>query len=329
MTITLNQMRKRLEANNPELHDTNLLLIKSLMDRVRNKPFWIWDKEEHKQADIDNNGDCCFNHVIGLPVKDYERPLYPWQKKIVDALDKSKYVYLLKAAGTGVSEITLRYMAYLCLRGDDTYKNAQMSVITGPRVELSIGLIARMKHLFEPTGIFFNTMKTIIDLNGCIIEAFPSHHLDAMRGLSNLKFIMADEAEFWPENQITDVMTIIERYIGKSNPKIVLISTPYKPGGLMESIHKDPHSIYNKIYLPYTVGLGTIFSQEDIAEAQQSASFQREYNLQFSGGLGSLLNVTDLDKCKQLGSLVGTSEQSRNNAEIMQQSLKAVGLDLG
>jgi hypothetical protein len=37
---------------------------------LKDKPFWIWNIEEHKQEDIRTNGDCCFNHIIGLPQKD-------------------------------------------------------------------------------------------------------------------------------------------------------------------------------------------------------------------------------------------------------------------
>jgi hypothetical protein len=40
-----------------------------LLQRLRDKPFWIWNKEQHKQADIRTKGDCCFNHIIGLPQK--------------------------------------------------------------------------------------------------------------------------------------------------------------------------------------------------------------------------------------------------------------------
>jgi hypothetical protein len=38
---------------------------KELFQRLQNKPFWIWDKEEHKQEDMKTNGDCCLNHIIG------------------------------------------------------------------------------------------------------------------------------------------------------------------------------------------------------------------------------------------------------------------------
>jgi hypothetical protein len=48
-----------------------------LFERLRSKPFWIWDVAEHKQEDIKTNGDCCFNHIIGLPQKDgNDKPLY-------------------------------------------------------------------------------------------------------------------------------------------------------------------------------------------------------------------------------------------------------------
>ncbi|CAN5431025.1 hypothetical protein BH18THE2_BH18THE2_39800 [soil metagenome] len=40
-----------------------------LLQRLRDKPFWIWDQKEHRQEDIKTKGDCCFNHLIGLPRK--------------------------------------------------------------------------------------------------------------------------------------------------------------------------------------------------------------------------------------------------------------------
>jgi hypothetical protein len=50
---------------------------KELFQRLQDKPFWIWDITEHKQEDIRTNGDCCFNHIIGLHSKDtVDKPLY-------------------------------------------------------------------------------------------------------------------------------------------------------------------------------------------------------------------------------------------------------------
>jgi hypothetical protein len=62
-------------------------------------------------------------------------------------------------------------MAWLCLK-DDTYRNSQMCVVTGPNIDIAIKLIKRMKMLFEPKlGITFNSKETVIELNGCTIEA--------------------------------------------------------------------------------------------------------------------------------------------------------------
>jgi hypothetical protein len=50
---------------------------KELFRRLQGIPFWIWNIEEHKQEDIRTDGDCCFNHMIGLPQKDgYDKLLY-------------------------------------------------------------------------------------------------------------------------------------------------------------------------------------------------------------------------------------------------------------
>ena len=73
-----------------------------------------------------------------------------------------------------------------------------MCIVTGPRIELSITLIDRMKGLFR--NIFqmqFDSKETVIELNGVHIEAYPSHHLDSMRGLTNVSFIYLDEADFF------------------------------------------------------------------------------------------------------------------------------------
>jgi hypothetical protein len=53
-------------------------------DRLKDKPFWIWNVEQHKAEDRYTKGDCCFNHIIGLPTKGgLERPLYDYQKIVL------------------------------------------------------------------------------------------------------------------------------------------------------------------------------------------------------------------------------------------------------
>ena len=99
--------------------------------------------------------------------------------------------------------------------------------------------------------------ETVIELNGCSIEAYPSNHLDSYRALTNPKFILLDEADMFRKSDQLDVRHVSERYIGKSNPYIVMVSTPNAPGGLFEKIEKEPENtcIYKRLFLDYTYGL--------------------------------------------------------------------------
>jgi hypothetical protein len=51
-----------------------------LLERLEDKPFWIWDPKQHKQEDIKTKGDCCFNHIISLPRKDgIEKSIFDYE----------------------------------------------------------------------------------------------------------------------------------------------------------------------------------------------------------------------------------------------------------
>ncbi len=57
------------------------------LQRLRDKPFWIWDQTRHKEKDRANKGDCCFNHIIGLPRKDgIEKSIFDYEKLLYDSL---------------------------------------------------------------------------------------------------------------------------------------------------------------------------------------------------------------------------------------------------
>jgi hypothetical protein len=114
-------------------------------------------------------------------------------------------------------------MAWLCLK-DDAYRNSQMCIVTGPNQDIAIKLIKRMKGLFEPHNITFANKETVLELNGCTVEAFPSNHLDAYRALDNPKFILLDEADFFRKSEQGDVRHVSERYIAKADPYIVMVT---------------------------------------------------------------------------------------------------------
>ena len=196
----------------------------------------------------------------------------------------------------------LRLMAWLCLRNDD-YRNSQMCIVTGPNQDIAIKLIKRMKGLFEhKLGVTFANKETVLELNGCSIEAYPSNHLDAYRALDNPKFILLDEADFFRKSE-QDVRHVSERYIAKSDPFIVMVSTPYAPDGLFDSIEKEPEDscIYKRILLDYTYGLDKIYTRQEIEKAKISPSFEREYNLKYLGGIGIIFHTIDIDAAIEKG----------------------------
>jgi hypothetical protein len=81
-------------------------------------------------------------------------------------------LWVKKATGLGVTELFLRFMAWLCTRNND-YQNSQMCIVTGTNQDIAIKLIKRMKGLFESKlGITFDTKETVLELNGCSIEAY-------------------------------------------------------------------------------------------------------------------------------------------------------------
>jgi hypothetical protein len=91
-----------------------------------------------------------------------------------------------------------------------------------------------------------------------------------MGGLPNVSFILLDEADFFPPGQQQDARDVSERYIAKSNPYIVMVSTPNAPDGLFGRIEKEEEEtcIYKRLFLDYTYGLGKIYTREEIVKGQ-------------------------------------------------------------
>jgi hypothetical protein len=180
-----------------------------------------------------------------------------------------------------------------------------------------------MKSLFErKLGLTFANKETVLELNGCRIEAYPSNHIDAYRALDNPKFILLDEADFFRKGEQEDVRHVSERYIAKSDPYIVMVSTPNAPDGLFEHIEKEDEEtcLYKRLLLDYTYGLGKIYTQEEIDKAKASPSFEREYNLKYLGLIGNVFHTKDIEAAIQKGT--GYSPDQINDY-----SQKSMGID--
>ena len=111
--MTFKELSKRINNNSNDMPQQQT----KLFDICKDKPFWIWDSEQHKQEDIRTKGECCFNHIIGLPTKNREeKPLFDYEKLLYDSLFnieyyntlkhtfKHKHLWVKKSTGLGVTE---------------------------------------------------------------------------------------------------------------------------------------------------------------------------------------------------------------------------------
>ena len=274
-----------------------------------------------------------------MPQKDgIAKPLFDYEKILFDSLlgqqrfpstggnreFQDKHLWVLKSTGLGITEFFLRLLGWLCTK-DDLFKGAQACIVTGPNIDIAIKLIKRLKAIFESKlGIIFDNKETVLELNGCQIEAYPSNHIDSFRALANPKFIFIDEGDFFRKGEQDDVRFVSERYIGKSDPYIVLVSTPNRPGSLFDTIEKEPEStcIYKRLKMDYTYGLDKIYSKEEIAKTRQSPSFSREYDLQYLGLIGNTFHTKDIDRAVELG-------KKYNPNRVVVEANKVLGLDPG
>ena len=110
-----------------------------------------------------------------------------------------------------------------------------------------------------------------------------------------------------------------ERYIAKSDPFIVMVSTPNAPGGLFERIEKEPFEtcIYKKMFLDYTYGLGKIYTEEEIDKARLSPSFEREYCLKYQGLIGNIFSWSSIEN---------TLKIHYNPSQIIPEAPKSIGV---
>lgn len=203
-----------------------------VLQLLKDKPFWIWNEEQHAKEFIKTIGQCCFNDIVGRPLKDgKEYPLFDYEKLLYDSLltnegtFKDKHLRVKKATGLGITEFMLRVMAWLCTVSEkQVARNSQTCIVTRPNIDIAIKFITRLKNIFErKLGLIFSNKETVLELNGCRIEAYPSNHIDSFRALDNPKFILLDESDFWRKSEIDNVRHVSERYIGKSGPYLVRV----------------------------------------------------------------------------------------------------------
>ncbi len=241
-----------------------------------------------------------FNEKIGMPINvktKQHTKIYQYEDDLINDILKYKMVWVKKATGLGITEIINRFIAWTCTK-DDIFKDNQVDVsvviFTGTRTRLAVQIIERIKNLFADH--IFEERETVGYINGAKIESFPSSSTETARGLSPF-IVFIDEGDFFEKNEQEEARTTAERYIIKTHPYIIFVSTPNLPGGLFERMEKEDPSMYHKVFLPYHIGLRDgMYTEEEIVEGKKSPSFEREYNLQYGVGVGDIFNSELVDE---------------------------------
>jgi hypothetical protein len=87
--LTFKDIKRKISLYQQEAYQQNY----KLFERLEDKPIWIWNSRSHRQEDAKTNGDCCFNHIIGLPKKENkENPFYDYEKMIFDISRSQAYL---------------------------------------------------------------------------------------------------------------------------------------------------------------------------------------------------------------------------------------------
>ena len=107
-----------------------------------------------------------------------------------------------------------------------------------------------------------------------------------------------------------------------------MVSTPNAPDGLFERIEKEPEEtcLYRRMFLDYTYGLGRIYTEQEIAKAKESPSFEREYNLKYLGMIGNVFHTKDIEIALDKGSKY---DPPSNVDEVNYYTQKSMGIDPG
>jgi hypothetical protein len=89
--LTFKDLQKAIQSQAEQIESLNL------QAKLQDKPFWIFEREEHRRLDIATNRNCCFWHIIGLPQKDgHDMPLLPYQRTLYEVLQSHKHIWIKK-----------------------------------------------------------------------------------------------------------------------------------------------------------------------------------------------------------------------------------------
>src|SRR5438445_368037 len=120
-------------------------------DIVISDKFWIDDNVFHQKEFERTDGNCCFNHQIGLPLRKIppftEMPLFDYEIDIINNIERHKDYLLNKARGIGATELILRLILFKAVH--NKILGRKFLIVTGIRFELAKNYLRRMEDLCQ------------------------------------------------------------------------------------------------------------------------------------------------------------------------------------
>lgn len=134
----------------------------------------------------------------------------------------------------------------------------------------------RLKSVLSDNhNIQFDFARNYLIINKCEIFSTPSHNLNSLRSLENVKCILISEAEYMPK--LSEVRQNCERFLTKSSPIIIYESTIRSATGLYAEIFREEPSLYTKKVINWQDCLNEgMFTAEMLRQASKSRSYSRE-----------------------------------------------------
>jgi hypothetical protein len=305
-------------ANDVILGPDSDLKQSNILDVFVGKPFWCGNLA------ADSTPTCCFNHIIGLPIKNgVEHPIYDYELDVIDKIEENRNVWIKKASGIGATELILRYLTWKVLVNNDLeYKS--IFIVSGTFQQHANDVKVRMENLFRKNFPLINLESKFTDLwiKNTNIKIFPSRNVKDLRGYTDVSYLFIDEADHFEPSVNNELLHAITRYEEKSNCTTIMVSTPNRPGGLFQTIEQDANSKYYKIVLSYEVGLDKIYDRQEIEKKRKEPEFPREYECLYLGRIGNVFTPQQVDNCV-------TAAEPLEDIPVSQYTLKCVGIDPG